>query len=109
MSYEEKFKEINNRVYDFNKDRQEPFIFYHDSLGGTYPVIEDEGHYEENAHIFVSCIHIYYYNQLKEKIQEMESLGSENDYEKALLESMKIDLEDRAKKYHKDIKRKLIE
>lgn len=99
MSYEEEFKKLNNEVYNRNKDREEPFIFYYDTLFRCHPTGDH----------FVSAMQIYNYDNLKATIQVLEDMKTKTNHEKALLESMKIDLEDRTKKYHKDMKRKFID
>lgn len=108
MSYEEEFKKINNQVYNMNKDREEPFFNYHDSLLGSYSIIENEDDIKKTKP-FLSAISGASYCRLKIIIDELKKIENKNDYEKALLKSLEIDLVDRKQKYHKDITRKFIE
>lgn len=90
MTYEKKFKEINNKVYNLNKDRQEPFEYYYDSL--------------ETKHIIVDKEDSHCGNLISLKIQQIMPMDNP-----ALIESLEIDVEDCEKLYHKDMKRKYIE
>lgn len=108
MSYEEEFKKINNQVYNMNKDREEPFLIYWDSLLGSYSIIENEDDIKKTKP-FISALSGVFYYRLKMKIDELKEIENKNDYEKALLKSLEIDLVDRKQKYHKDITRKFIE
>ena len=108
MSYEEEFKKINNQVYNMNKDREEPFFSYCDSLWGTYSIVENEDDLKK-TNPFISALSGVSYYKLKIRINDLKEKENKNDYEKALLKSLEIDLVDRKQKYHKDMKRKFID
>lgn len=121
MSYEEEFKKINNQVYNMNKDRREPFGSYYISIKENIQIDTEEPKLKRffiNHPIKKICASYGMYNRLstralKETLdQNIEVLNKKeqlSDKEKALLDSLKIDLEDYNKFYHKDMKRKFIE
>lgn len=88
--YKEEFKEINNRVYNLNKDRQEPFDYYYDSFGTKYFISDGT-----KSHIKHSI--------------NIKMLGTVPTGNYHLISSLKIDLDDCDKQYKKDMKRQFIE
>lgn len=127
MSYEEEFKKINNEVYELNKDRKEPFTCYFTSIkepdGGFQGWLK--GQYklklfftDNNQTKSPSAMYNFVLSQRDEKqlekevnqmIKELIEKDSLSNQDLAQLDSLKIDLEDYNKQYHKDMKRQYIE
>lgn len=88
MSYEEEFKKINNKVYNKNKDREEPFEYYYDSTGDRHfigelnPICDLSPH--DKIERKIESI------ELNDGIIEIKGMGEAL----ALLHSLQIDLED---------------
>lgn len=103
MIYEIEFKKINNKVYNLNKDRKEPFEYYYDSTGdrhhiGTNTVICDLSPRDKIERKIESI-------ELEDGLIEINTMGEAL----ALLQSLLIDLEDCCKEEQKDMKRKYID
>lgn len=127
MSYEEEFKKINNEVYNMNKYRVEPFSYYYTSIkepdGGYQDWINWQYRLkffftDENQAKGFSALHDFLMSQRDKKqlekeidqlIKELTKKDQISDQDQALLDSLKIDLEDCNKQYRKDMKRQYIE
>lgn len=102
MFYEIEFKKINNKVYNLNKDRQEPFEYYYDSTGDIHVIgMQPKCDLSARSKIERKIESI----ELEDGLIKINGMGEAL----ALLQSLLIDLEDCYKEEQKDMKRKYID